>query len=193
MSYWKLRIDSHDKALIQPMLDRYCDKYVWTREYTNGNPHSHFYIELKMLLKDRNVRNYITKHFGKGNGVYSMGKLDVRYPVEYLSYILKDDKKPIHNIPSEILEDALKFKAVKTKEKRSKVVFKLIEESPDFQALIKNETVTPLKVYDIVIDYYLKNNKLVHESMLIATCRTLLIRNNSDYSNEYRDKIKYML
>lgn len=122
-----------------------------------------------------------------------MGKLDSRYPMEYLSYIVKDDKKPSYTVPEDIIEKAFKYQPEKRREIKSKTAFKIIENTPDFKALIDNDTVTPSKVYDLVIDYYLTNNKLIHESILVATCRTLLIRNNDKFAKEYKDKIKYLL
>jgi hypothetical protein len=95
MYFYKLRIDSTDKALLRKVPELYATEYVLCFEnFGTSNPHAHYYIESE--IEHTTIRMFIRKTFGAGNGVYSLKSfkkdtiLTEGRPLEYLAYLCKE-------------------------------------------------------------------------------------------------------
>lgn len=194
MTYCKLRLDiSQDINLdeITDFIHEKCNSYAYVIEgVVKDNPHIHYYLDLKCGTEV--VRKKLRDLGLKGNKSYSLTNLDEQYPIEYLAYMMKEDKIKTYNIPSEVLDKA-KTQQIKVsnqikekKEARKSVVQKIIEQIP------KSDNYTHMEkrmILDTIIQYHVDNNLLVNENRLKSLFQSVMVKIDSGYKNRLIDKI----
>lgn len=89
--YYAMRITTHDEPLVQTLLSTYSHKWLYAIEVGTRTEKVHFHIYMETTHKSPAIRSWIRKYVGSGNGNYTMKETE-KYPLEYLSYIIKDDK-----------------------------------------------------------------------------------------------------
>lgn len=192
MEYYKLRIDVLPlKEEVYLKLQSYFTTYVRALEVGSEatNPHYHYYIS--MTSSAVSVRQYIRANIGKGNGVYSLKKLDEEFPPEYLAYLVKEDKETIwYKMPEGLKEKAIAYD-LKVKEdlskKGKKPAWKKAEEyvKERFGNVPFNES----QIVEAVIDYYLENDMMIRKFLIIDIVQTILVSNNPKYKQNFIQNI----
>ncbi len=199
--YYKLRVDTDDKSKLKELLLKYCKTYIIAQEDSGDNKHCHCYLE--SITKPGTIRASIRKKYGSGNGVYSLGLLDDRYPIEYIAYIIKEDPNYIcDKIPLGILEKA-KVYDMTVKKKLSKKKMTILQNLNSFlkEKLVKKDMCyyygaepnfymcKPEYIVDAVLDYYTKDDRLIREFMIVSLCQTLCLRYCNGYTSDYRSRL----
>ncbi len=193
MFYYKLRIDTCNEKLCHELVDKYSkDTYLWCSEKV-GTPdqHAHFYLETD--VSNPTIRAYIRKHFGTGNGVYSLKALKEPKPIEYLAYLTKDGRYFDKNLE---LDEALAYddemkkrlKDKKTTSKRS--VFAVLCDdylsSTAYQRVLATLNWQELAAY--VIDWHLQHDKQLSRFRIEGYVQTLACKYH-DYTPFFAHKI----
>lgn len=191
MNYYKLRIDINDASYadIVAMETKYFNAYIRVEEKGAGNPHYHYYIET--LSTSVAIRQFIRKHFGKGNGRYSLTTVDSQYPLEYLSYLLKEDKNPVLvNIPGHVLVAAQEH-SVQVREDISKNKSCPAWKKVEIHISNKYEIfpTDPLVIISETVDYYLSNNLMIRTFLVQSIAETILLKHSSNYKSRYVNNI----
>lgn len=168
ISYYKLRVDvldTVDKVCYRNLEKNYFSSYVRSFEHIDEeNQHYHYYVETTCSAVS--IRQYIRKYIGKGNGVYSLKELDEARPMEYLSYILKDDTNAVWcNLPMELKDEAEAYSKqvkneIKEKKKRKQGRLELLLEY--MEGCEKDKNKVAKEVY-----YYFKNKGMAPSSHLV--------------------------
>lgn len=184
MNYYKLRLDhsdEHDLNSVLTMLEQYTSSYCYCIEKPEtDNEHYHFYLE--MTCHPTTLRVKIKQMGYSGNASYSLKQAEERYPLEYLSYMMKEGQFVNSGIPEDILEGALahsnkvKQEIKEKKEARKGVLEKLWEQ---VQVKIIDSNVTAgqhYKIFEIIIQYHLFNKLLIREFQIKAYYDTILAR-----------------
>jgi len=183
MISYKIRIDSHDRDNIKLLLGKYSDRYMLAFEgESSENPHCHGLFASS--AKPATIRSNLRKQFGKGNGSYSMKELDEEYPLEYMSYIVKEGNYIVHNIPTDIIEKAVEHDKqvkleMKTKKENRKTILDQIIAKYNYE---EDPPLDTHQVIDNVIDFYKTERKPVREFAMVSNVQTLLLR----YVDSYR-------
>ena len=156
---------------------------------TTDNPHVQSYIETE--LKQPALRVRIRNVMGKGNRAYSLKEME-RYPIEYLSYIMKEDPNPVwRNIPDEVVSEANEYqeeyKKSRKKKKEIKVLDVLLAQCQEEKAC------TVSSIYDVVVDYHLNNSLLINDFRLKSYIQTLMFKLNPIYRGNHKRLIVYDL
>lgn len=196
MIYYKLRIDVLDELDVKVYRDlesKYFISFIRAYEEIEGhNKHFHYYIE--SMTKAPTIRNYIRTYIGRGNGVYSLGLLDEEKPMEYLSYIVKEEECVFYNISETLKEEILAYSrrvSAEIKEKRKKrkasdrtEVFKYLDEK------IEVDLIKPDMVCELIVDWYIKEEKLLRYFYIKNLAETYLCRRNAHYRMQFVRKLK---
>lgn len=208
-TFWKLRLNIQDMDIfyqnVKCMQDKYFNAYIRSKEVNDEgeNPHYHYYVEI--TATDSTLRQFIRDRFGKGNGVYSLKRLDGVKPIEYLAYILKMDRDPlIKNISEEVLRQAREYdegikEAYKTKKlSQWRQILNYIKEHKtgnnpyinyrksycsDEKTLINTKWIISL-----IIQWYRETQNLIRQSTIEAITIHYLIT-EEDFENTFQDNI----
>lgn len=182
MQYYKLRIDltAISRNDITDLLNKHSTVYASCIEgFKTDNPHMHFYIET--TTKSQALRVQIRKLSSqKGNGSYSLKTTDPN-PVEYLAYMMKENKHDFSKLSPKIVAKATKYNeqvkqsmADKKAGKTSVIdkLSKLVEEENLVQDGVMNETGVKL----MILRYHKDNRLLVRKFQLQSYYLTLRLR-----------------
>lgn len=188
LKYYKLRIDviSDNSSLYRELESRYFLSWVRSLESVDGdNTHYHYYIETDSTSDA--IRQYIRKYIGKGNGIYSLKELDEIRPMEYLSYIVKDDTKAVfYNLPEDLKDEVLAHSkqvklAIKEKKAKRKTRFQSILEA------CENSEKSIEGVSKDIYYYYLDNNMVPSPSQVINYTWAVCLKRGIMSFSQYRD------
>ncbi len=191
MKYYKFRVDFlEDKISVYRDLEtKYFVRYVRAFENVrldgvDVNPHYHYYIEVE--TQSQNIRNFVKKNIGKGNGIYSLVELEEN-PIEYLAYISKQDKSVVWfnmnmDIKDECLEFDLKVKAqMKERKKNKRTQLEVIKDILiDKYGCIPSNKET---LVDCVLEYYRESGRLYRKFHVISILQTLLLGTPQGYKD----------
>lgn len=193
MFYYKLRIDTVNEELCHDLVNTYSkDTYLWcTEKEGTTDQHSHFYLETD--VSNTTIRAYIRKHFGSGNGIYSLKALKEPKPIEYLAYLTKDGKYFHKNLDlSEALsyDDEMKKKLKDKKTTSKKSVFSILCDdyvnSPVYQRIQDSYNWQELAAF--VIEWHLSKDKQLARFRIEGYVQTLACKYH-DYTPMFAHKI----
>jgi len=193
--YIKFRFDSTDTVKIASFCDHYGDCFLYACENVDSeNPHSHGYLKIKQRYESiQALRQWARKNIGKGNGAYSIKELDEEYPIAYLAYIIKENRY-VTDIPDEVMDEVRLYdEKVKTemseKKKSRRSQLQILTEIIQTRIDEDDIDIYPQIVADIVINYYMENDKLIREFQIISLVQTLVMKFNEEYRRLFRAKI----
>lgn len=175
---------------IRTMAERYFKKYVATYEVGSktDKPHTHWFALVETENDYKNLRQYIQKNIGKGNGVYSLKKTKEEFPTEYLSYILKDKKISVGQHRYVIYKGYERKELSELPEyipqSNKGPVWKQILE---FHKYSENSTRAQI-VYDVV-EWYKQKELVIREQLLVSNVQTILVTINPEYRRQFERKI----
>lgn len=189
LKFYKLRIDfdSNKVAEFRELEKRYFDSYIRSLEgIDEHNVHYHYYVET--IHPSVNIRRYIQTHIGKGNGIYSLRELDERYPLKYLSYIVKDDSNSVwYKMPPTLREEVIAFSAQvslevaekKKKKKNNKVMdlMEYCEKCKTFKDVSKE-----------IVYYYMNKDLVLNGTVIRNYIWTIALKKGIVSLREYLDK-----
>lgn len=184
MEYYKLRLD-YDTGLdtrYREMENSYFSCYVRSLEKVDDNPHYHYYVELHPHKTTVGLRQFIRLHFGSGNGVYSLKKLDEEKPIEYLAYLIKEDQNSVwYRMPEGARESAqaydLQVKTdLKSKKSKSKNVIPQVEGY--IKELYGTTDIHPETLVEQVVEYFVEHSKIMGYHQVLNIAQTIRIRAN---------------
>lgn len=191
MKFYKLRVDTNDKEELYERLKKYSDTMIVSIENIGlDNVHCHCYFE--STTSSLTIRQMIRKHYGSGNGVYSMKELDEPKPIEYISYCIKEGNQMISpSFDSAFIRECNEWNArvkseIKTKKENKKTVLDKIIEHYDYEN--KKELWIPQVVDDVLL-YYKENKILVREFQIKSQIQTILLRYQPTYQKMFKDQI----
>lgn len=149
-------------------------------EAGESNEHVHIYVVTQRKIES--YRQRFTKEFvkKKGNGSYSINKLNEENPIEYIAYMMKQGRYESNGIPDEIVDQAKKYdeKVKENKNKKSieKLEDYLRQEMGDMFDYEPYWRTTRREIFKIIIRYYIKNkvvfNKTkVHSAFTYIACK----------------------
>lgn len=198
MNYFKLRIDTCDTEKVLLMCTQYCDIYLCAYEgIDTPNPHCHIYGETISSLSA--LRVYIRRNFGTGNRCYSLKAITDRFPLEYLSYCLKEGTYDSYNIPDDILENAknhdLRVKnEMKSKRRKKGVMSEIIEEMKlsNCFALCGKKFLPNIGINDVVhhiMEYYMKRDVLVRKFFIVSLAQTIMCKYDAAFRMSFEQSI----
>lgn len=180
MNFYKLRVDlktlQPDK-IISIIADS-SESYIYSIEGGDSNPHIHFY--LASHIKKEAIRVKIRSLNLKGNRDYSFSTLDERYPIDYIAYILKDGNYKVHNVPDQIINEALakceEYKTEHKTKKRQTTADKIIESIPEeikqniAEAQFSSDyNIITKYLFTLISKYYITNGLSVRKFIIQST------------------------
>lgn len=185
---FKLRvtIDREDRQVFRDMEVKYFSKYVRAEEVgkDTGKSHYHYYIETD---RPNPLRQYIQKYIGKGNGFYSLKRVDEFNPVEYLSYIIKEDNNSVwFNMDDDIRENVKVYasevkhqiKSVRKEGKLSKIRLYILETN-GFIPL------NPETLVELIVEYHISNRLMINKFHIINYAQTILVETDEKYKKSF--------
>ncbi len=199
IKYYKLRVDTSDKELLYERLKKYTDTMIVSIENIGtDNVHCHCYFE--SMTSSLTIRQMIRKHYGSGNGVYSMKELDEQKPIEYISYCIKDGNYLITStfdvsFITECNEWNERVKSeIKIKKENKKTVLQLCEEwinqnidnqecwirtlyRPPFSHDVP-ETRSLLHYKHLVLKYHMVTDRLIRKFQIESIAMTIFLKHN---------------
>lgn len=148
---------------------------------------------VKKNKKDKDEDNKAVK---AGNGLYSCKKTDVELPINYLSYLCKEDKHPIHNFTEEELElvrirqEAYVLERRRKKQERQPLWKQFITDNEEWLG-----NLTPLQLESDItaryLDWYLsEDTRQENEFQTIRNIRTVLLKYSPKFKREYYENIR---
>lgn len=161
---------------------------------TSEKPHFHYYA---VCTSKVNLRQYIQNHIGKGNGFYSVKQCKEgleQLPVEYLSYMLKQDDNPKFVGFTEEEIETIKNLASET-EKRVKQCSKgNAGRLADIRMeLIKNcqgkVPTTPKALVSAIVQIHLNKGWIISDFRIADYARTLLAETSTSFRSRLEDSI----
>ena len=195
--FFKLRLDTCSSDICNKIVKMYSPSdYIWSFEKVGtSDQHAHFY--LKTDKPSRNIREYIQRHVGMGNGIYSLVELDQERPIEYCAYVTKE-RHYTTNMPEDVISEFLKYddavkQSMKEKKAAKKTQYQLLE--IDYQAYLLT-TKSEDKVYDYdpsviclwIINWHKINGKMIRKGIIECLLDTLLV-NYHDYGHTLANNI----
>lgn len=185
----------YDEVLTR-MEERYFSKYARCYEVgsTTEKPHFHYYAICDNKV---NLRQYIQKHIGKGNGAYSVKecKEGVEHlPMEYLSYMCKEDGSvKFHRFSEEEIE-TVKNLADSTSKKVKSFAKGTSGRLSDIRVeIIKNckgkIPDSPKHLVSAIIQIHLDKGWVINDFRVADYARTLLAENSSSFRSRLEDSI----
>ena len=196
-TYYKCRIDTHDQKEVFDFVKK-IDRYIIAFENnTDGtNPHVHYYIETDFKRDTLVKRIKKMKNYSPGNGFYSLRELtpDEDGYTKYLAYIIKDNDIQTKGFTSEELQtirerNDLVVQEMKERKQKRKTVLQQIVEKYDYD----NKPPTHFKPYRIiseVVSYYIEEEKLVREFLIVSQVQTILLKYSKEYEYLFRQQIQ---
>lgn len=193
--YYSLRVDhlGDNDIQVYDKLETYFESYLRTFELgdVTGKPHFHYYVETKSKIPT--IRLYIREKMNL-KGRYCLKELDSRYPIEYLAYILKhvddDNKCKSHNIPDEILNEAISYDIdVKNSMQELKASQIPMWKQCESQVLETCSIISPRQIIPVVVDFYASREACIREFQIYSTCQTILLRNCPSYKKLFCDNL----
>lgn len=202
----KLRI-THDNVDDFKNVESLFLEYIRVKELGSETGKYHFHYFLKTDKSIQTIRNYIVKELKekndlKGNGLYSISKLNEEYPLEYLSYLMKEDNNPfIINIPNKVLDDLKVYiKDLKEEMEKNKLKKKLKKEKKVWKIIIEEYDLKPFddgfgvnKVVKSVIDYHKKEELVIRDHAIRSYTLTIACHLSPKFRELYEDKIVHDL
>ncbi len=206
ISYWKIRIDTNSQSEITSFVKKYTRSYIWSFEKIGtDDQHAHFYIETEQ--KEATIRSWIRKHFGKGNGIYSMTNTE-KLPLQYCAYLIKE-RRYDHNLSEEFVkecieyDDKVKSSIKERKSSRRTILDQMIEELESQVTihegdrgdshLYKGEFFDRETIVAFVVDFYKTHFKRVNPNQLATECHTLCLRYVYRYHRDVEAKILHIM
>lgn len=196
MNSYKLRItiDDEKEPLYRAMETKYFSSYVRCRETgkETEKPHYHYFLKCS---ESNALRQFIQKNVGRGNGFYSLKALTEEYPIEYLSYLTKEDPETVWcNVPEEIKENTTMYASevkhqIKTHRKEGRIsVLRL--------ALIQRFGSVPINKGQLaseIMEIYLSNRWTLNIFHMRQYAQTLLAEVNPAYKTEFVNRLTEMI
>ncbi len=190
---WKLRCDLKISSVLD--IVTYVSSCVTHSAYVvekiDTNPHLHFYLS----GGEGPTRYHLRKLCGAGNAGYSLKQMDEEYPIEYLSYMMKEGEIIWNNVPQEKINEAVAWQAkvkaemLEKKEKR-KTRLQKIEEYIIGKGLdVCWNGSHAMYITRNVILYYKENELLVREFAMVSQIQTLCLKMVEGYSSQLEDNI----
>lgn len=189
MKFYKLRVDTNNKEKLKNLLMRYTEVYVIGLENGDSeNPHCHVYLETNHRTDA--IRMMIRKHYGSGNGVYSLKELDEKQPIEYISYCIKDNNY-IHTLDTNFIEECKEWNTrikteIKTKKDNKTTILEKIIKHYDYE---NQQDIWIPTVIDNVLEYYKENKILVREFQIKSQVQTILLRYVPKYQRMFKNQL----
>lgn len=190
MSYsYKLRITLNpdvDSQVYRDMESRYFSKYVRCKETGKDTDKDHYHYFL--ITQNQNpLRQFIQKYIGKGNGVYSLKRLDEEYPIEYLSYLIKEDTNAVWcNMPVDIKDNTMAYaseikKKISTTRKDGRItkLRKMLIEKFGCIPINREQLVSE------IVDIYIGERWVINHFHIINNVTTLLIEESEDFKEKF--------
>lgn len=119
---YKIRVSTSIEAFKEWLRQFKIYAYCLETGHKTGKDHMHVYVEIPDIVPLRTIRSQLRATCGSGNQVYSLKQIkDKEYPLEYLSYMLKDGKVYSKGIPKSVFVEAKKYKSYKSKQLWEKI------------------------------------------------------------------------
>lgn len=202
MSYsYKLRITLEESGMstsvynnrllkCREMEERYFSSYVRCLETgkDTGKTHYHYFC---ITVNQNPLRQFIQKYIGKGNGIYSLKRLDEEYPIEYLSYIVKEDTNAVWcNMPDDIKENTKAYaseirKKISTTRKEGRItkLRKMLIEKFGCIPINKEQLVSE------IVEIYIQERWVINHFHIINNATTLLVEESEDFKKKFIQNI----
>lgn len=183
MKYYKLRVDLEIVSAqdVIALIRKYSKMFMYCYEGGDDNPHMHVYLEVSKL--GATLRMALRNLGLKGNASYSLKECDERYPLEYLSYIMKEGQWTNEGIPEDIIsqakdhDDKVKREMKEKKAKRIPTIDKIIELcEPKWLEYIEGYH---REIKRVILQYHIDNGLLVRKFALMSYYDTIRLRYNS--------------
>lgn len=197
LEFWKLRIDTTDKEKVKKFIKMYAGlHFVCFENEGEENPHMHAYFET--VCTEKSIREWIRRHFGAGNRIYSMKEVE-HNPVAYLAYLLKQSNF-YHNLSEELMKEVhIHNEAVKTSMKEKKAAKRTQLQTIDDEYFKGSSTTVVQDRYQgqieviwseaiimrVVIAYFKERGSLIADFRIMSLVRTLSLKYVPSYDVSY--------
>ncbi len=179
MNSYALRVDLANVSAVEiaDFVKKSSVKYFYALEdLKSDNPHLQAYLEASIKMQALRVKFKRKFPTLVGNGSYSIKSADYR-SIRYLAYLTKQGDYE-HNLPEELVKDAIKVNSDIQKNKKKSVITKLEEycseelkkHGDDYSSVDDEELMKK------IIQYHLDNNLLVRRYNIVTYYHTLLCR-----------------
>lgn len=189
MNHYKLRVtlSSVDEKTVRSVVEKYAVGYALCREVGSETTkaHVHLYVLVPSVMRDATIRSRHRKAFGKGNEVWSMGKLkyDGKCAFEYLAYMCKDGDVSLFGTFSPDWLDVARQKQKDFLEARKKSKKSNLSQYAALCALCEEwigknggQYIDPNVVPDIVLEYYLGKGSVLRKNYMQQLVQSLLVK-----------------
>lgn len=177
MKAYKIRVDytpANFKDIIDTVISYSPTTYVYGIEgsHEDGSAHIHFYAESDK--NPTNLRTEFRKLGLRGNRSYSLKQLDELLPIEYISYIIKDDNFVSHGVSDSIIQSSIDhnrkvLSEIKAKKVTKKHTLQILTELCEGHTLYS-------QIAETVLQYHLDNNLLFRKFQIQSYCDTIAYR-----------------
>lgn len=163
------------------------------------NPHIQSYI--KTHLQQQAIRKRFltwkkTLTMAKGNELYSLKDCMEDYPIEYLGYLMKEDKNPDTNISEEQLEESREYYKLFQEERKKRKEEKkpAITILKELVAIAFEEATQEQRdkvdfrekiIFNTIINYHTENNKLIRVFLIQSYYDTIAL----EYIHYFEDEL----
>lgn len=196
MNFYEIRITTDDELHIQSLVHHYSSLYMYAYEIKATHPHYHIFIHSES--NQPALRTYI-RNLGYTKK-YKLSKKDEPFPLELLSYFMKEQNWCVSdNFPEDKLEEIKAHslqvkKEIKEKKKNKRTQLQAIEDLY-FSNVIngidtkREKYVDREYVVESVLQYYRDNHILIRKFHIVSLCQTLCFH----YVNSYDLTLKQQI
>lgn len=176
MNTFALRTDIEKidtEQLFQQIKER-ASAYCYCYEGSATNPHIHWYLETKD--KAPALRAMLRKLGLKGNGSYSL-KESQHQPIEYLAYMLKENRFHNEGIPEEIITEAIEHQErvvaeMKAKKEAKKGKYQKVKEYV-LATTAPSGPSGPRHIFKLVSRYFLDHEEQINPVIIVRYTDTI--------------------
>ncbi len=138
--------------------------------------------DIKEAAVRARIRAFCKQHSGdsKGNALWSMKKSDDYLPIRYVSYLMKEDCSPIHNLSASELDKVHQRQAEYVAERKAKKAAKVAVWKKIYGTIEHPELVDYVGVCEIVVRYHIDNELLIRIHQLTSYAKTIYAKCRPD-------------
>jgi len=191
MDYYKLRVDVfEDLQKYRDLESKYFNSYVRAKEGGSDGSNVHYHYYFSSTVRKETIRQYIQKYIGKGNGIYSLKLLREEKPLEYLSYLIKEDTNTVwFNMADGVRDEVMAYdKEMKDKVKASKTkTMDRVQKIQEFY-VSKYGSLSRLnreQLVEAVVEYHQVNKLVIRFYQIEGLITTILVNNEEAYKAQF--------